>query len=113
MQRLECLKKELRSEKRFKVKRCFRALDTGRNGWFDRNSLGAFMSKAKVRLSKDLLKSCMRRLDLNGDYRVSLAEFYDALSVYKPPAPVHQIKQVTFAKNTIAEEPSTVCMQEL
>jgi Ca2+-binding EF-hand superfamily protein len=66
------------------VKSLFRSMDTDASGKVDVEELGSCLKKVGVRLNGDQVLSFLNDIDANGDGRVSLQEFMDAVEVRKP-----------------------------
>ena len=66
------------------VKSLFRSMDTDASGKVEVEELGSCLKKLGVRLNEDQVLSFLSDIDANGDGRVSLQEFMDAVEIRKP-----------------------------
>jgi Ca2+-binding EF-hand superfamily protein len=66
------------------VKGLFRSMDTDASGKVDVEELGRCLKKVGVRLNEDQVLSFHEDIDENGDGRVSIQEFMDAVEKRKP-----------------------------
>lgn len=81
---LEVIKKELESCNDFSARRLFKAIDEVRYGYLTESSIRMFLKRMGHQVLKPELIAIIRRFDLDGDSRISQAEFVEAI---KPIAP--------------------------
>ena len=79
---LEQLKQDLEKFKSFSIKRAFKAIDYNNTGIIDEGSIRRFLKRAGHQPVKDELTAIMRRFDLDGDAKLTYAEFEEALSPF-------------------------------
>jgi Ca2+-binding EF-hand superfamily protein len=74
----EQAKNDLENVPGFCIKRVFKAIDEQNSKYIGESALRRFLKKVGHRPLKHELISIMRRLDLDGDKRISYAEFCEA-----------------------------------
>jgi Ca2+-binding EF-hand superfamily protein len=63
----------------YTLRRCFKAVNESNNKFISEQSLRRFLKRVGHTPLKGELVAIMRRLDLDGDKRISFAEFGEAL----------------------------------
>ena len=86
---MEQAKRDLENVPGFSIRRCFKAMDEANCKFIDESSIRRYLKKVGHTPIKGELNAIMRRLDLDGDKRISFAEFCEALSpmtlkIYQP-----------------------------
>jgi len=64
---------------RFSIRRAFKAIDYQNHRVIDESSLRRFLKRVGHQPVKQELTAIMRRFDLDGDAKISFAEFSEAL----------------------------------
>lgn len=90
LNRLELLKYDLRRTQGFKLRHCFKAIDDFKKGFICQDQMTKFMHEVCVELclppiTREDVRNVMRRIDLNGNRKLSFAEFCEALNPIKIP----------------------------
>lgn len=81
---LEQLKKELENCFDFNVRRAFKAIDEQRYNYLNEGSIRMFLRRMGHKVLKPELVAIIRRMDLDGDGKISFAEFNEALRPISP-----------------------------
>ena len=81
---LEELKQRMESTKEFDYNKAFCSIDDWAYGYVDRKNLKSFLRKHGHPASSGEVMSIIRRMDLDGDARLSKQEFIDALKPEEP-----------------------------
>jgi hypothetical protein len=87
---VEQAKRDLANVPGFSIRRCFKAMDEANTKFIDESSLRRYLKKVGHSPLKSELIAIMRRLDIDGDKRISFEEFSEALSplalkIYRHP----------------------------
>ena len=77
--KLEQLKQDLETFKKFSIRKSFKAIDSGNLRYIDEQALRRFLKKIGNSPQKKELNAIMRRFDLDGDAKISFQEFVEAL----------------------------------
>lgn len=72
------------SHKQFEYDLAFGEIDDWRYGYIDHKNLKSFLRKHGWIGQEADLKAIIRRVDLDGDYRISKEEFIEAMMPYQP-----------------------------
>lgn len=78
--KLEQQKKDLENLPTFSLRHCFKAIDEAHNKFLDYAAIRRFFIKVGHRPVKEELNNVMRRMDLDGDSKISFFEFCEALT---------------------------------
>ena len=70
--------------KSFDVKRAFHSIDDWNYGYIDKKNLRTFLRKHNYIASNSECIAVIRRLDLDGDARLSILEFTDGMKPEEP-----------------------------
>ncbi len=81
---LEQLKKELESCPDFSSRRAFKALDELNYNFINEANLKIFLRKMGHHVVKKELVAILRRLDLDGDSKISYHEFVEGMKIVSP-----------------------------
>lgn len=81
---LEQLKKELESCSDFSSRRAFKAMDELNYNFINEANLKIFLRKMGHHVVKKELVAILRRLDLDGDSKISYHEFIEAIKPVSP-----------------------------
>jgi Ca2+-binding EF-hand superfamily protein len=73
--RVEQQKKDLESLPNFNLRHCFKAIDESHNKFIDVLAIRRFFIKVGHKPVKEELSNIMRRVDLDGDCKISFYEF--------------------------------------
>jgi Ca2+-binding EF-hand superfamily protein len=73
--KLEELKKRLEISYDFTVKRAYASVDDWNYGYLDHSNIRRFLKNMGYRASKKEIVAILRRLDMDGDAKVSFKEF--------------------------------------
>lgn len=87
--RLETLRKELEQSPDFNVFKAFETLDFPTTSYVTREKIAEFLRRNLVSAFQDDIDAILRRLDIDGDERLSYSEFSDALKTANPSLFVH------------------------
>ena len=82
--------------KSFSIKRAFKAVDYNNYNIIDEGSIRRFLKRAGHCPIKDELTAIMRRFDLDGDAKLTFAEFSEALSPIQPDVIQNPFRYVGF-----------------
>lgn len=78
------MKQRIHSCKEFSEEKAFLSIDDWNYGYIDKSNLKNFLRKHnQTTTTADILK-IIRRMDLDGDARLSKQEFYDAIRPFTP-----------------------------
>ena len=81
---MEQLKKELEGSFDFSVRRAFKAIDEQRFNYLTEGSIRMFLRRMGHQPLKAELIAIIRRFDLDGDSKISFAEFCEAIKPISP-----------------------------
>jgi Ca2+-binding EF-hand superfamily protein len=81
---IEQLKKELESCSDFSARRAFKALDELNYNFINEANLKIFLRKMGHHVVKKELVAILRRLDLDGDSKISFNEFVEGIKPVSP-----------------------------
>jgi Ca2+-binding EF-hand superfamily protein len=76
-EQVECLRQELATSQDYHLERLFAVVDDCLMTWIDTNSLKRFLVKCRMYPNQRILTAAVRRMDLNGNARISFKEFTD------------------------------------
>lgn len=82
--RLEQLKLDLEEIEDFDLKKLFKMVDAHRKRCIDKNALKAYLKRMGHIVQPKEVVCILRRLDIDGDSRVSFQEFVEAISAVSP-----------------------------
>lgn len=82
--KLEQLKQELHRYQAFNMRHCFKAIDYLNHKVIEESALRRFLKRAGHQPVKRELVAVMRRFDLDGDAKISFAEFVEGLTPVQP-----------------------------
>ena len=78
--RVEQQKKDLQGLPSFNLRHCFKAIDEAHIKFLDVSAIRRFFIKVGHKPLKEELANVMRRIDLDGDSKISFYEFSEALT---------------------------------
>lgn len=81
---LETQKQQMVSHKQFEYDLAFNEVDDWRYGYIDHKNLKSFLRKHGWIGQEADLRAIIRRVDLDGDYRIGKDEFIEAMMPYQP-----------------------------
>ncbi|CAG9319367.1 unnamed protein product [Blepharisma stoltei] len=87
--RLETIRKELEASPDFSIFKAFETIDYPPTSFVTRNKIFDFLRKNLVSAFNDDIDGILRRLDIDGDERLSYGEFSDAIKCASPSIVVH------------------------
>jgi len=82
--RLEQLKLDLEEIEDCNLKRLFRMVDSNRKRYIDQASVNGFLKRMGHLVQPKEVVSIVRRLDIDGDHKISFHEFVEAVSPVSP-----------------------------
>lgn len=75
------MKEQLQVFKDFKLKNIFKMLDSKNKKFIDQNTIKLYLLKMGHQIFPKEVQSIVRRLDIDGDNKITFSEFYEALQL--------------------------------
>ncbi|CAG9322701.1 unnamed protein product [Blepharisma stoltei] len=84
LRRVENFRQDLERMPDFNLLQCFQLVDDAKLSYLTIGSLERFLERNGYKPSREIMESIMRRIDKNGDSRVSYSEFVDSIMPSEP-----------------------------
>ena len=102
--RIEICKKDLEYRYDFSVYAAYRSIDRYNDGFINQYVLGSFLRNMGHYATERELVAIIRRIDTDGDARLSLAEFSDYLRSHNPPSRYEMVEDNIRARSYSEEK---------